>query len=72
MEHTVTTLNRPDQDFDIKLRPSRFADFTGQDKIKERLELFVQAAKARVPFGSVRLIRYFDYRGSDVWMSFFQ
>ena len=47
MEHTVTTLNRPDQDFDIKLRPSRFADFTGQEKIKERLELFVQAAKAR-------------------------
>jgi holliday junction DNA helicase RuvB len=47
MEHTVTTLNRPDQDFDIKLRPSRFADFTGQEKIKERLELFVEAARAR-------------------------
>lgn len=47
MEHTVTTLNRPDQDFDIRLRPSRFADFTGQEKIKERLELFVEAAKAR-------------------------
>ncbi|MDK2858204.1 MAG: holliday junction helicase RuvB [Verrucomicrobiota bacterium] len=47
MEHTVTTLNRPDQDFDVKLRPSRFADFTGQEKVKERLELFVQAAKER-------------------------
>lgn len=47
MEHTVTTLNRPDQDFDIKLRPSRFADFTGQEKVKERLELFVEAARAR-------------------------
>lgn len=47
MEHTVTTLNRPDQDFDLKLRPSRFDDFTGQEKIKERLELFVEAAKAR-------------------------
>ena len=47
MEHTVTTLNHPDQDFDIKLRPSRFSEFTGQDKIKERLELFVQAATAR-------------------------
>lgn len=47
MEHTVTTLNRPDKDFDIKLRPSKFSDFTGQEKIKERLELFVQAAKAR-------------------------
>lgn len=47
MDHTVTTLNRPDQDFDLKLRPSRFADFTGQEKVKERLELFVEAAKAR-------------------------
>ncbi len=47
MEHTVTTLNRPDQDFDLKLRPARFEDFTGQEKIKERLELFVEAAKAR-------------------------
>jgi Holliday junction DNA helicase RuvB len=47
MEHTVTTLNRPDQDLDLKLRPSRFKDFTGQEKIKERLELFVEAARAR-------------------------
>ncbi len=47
MDHTVTTLNRPDQDFDIKLRPARFEDFTGQEKIKERLELFVEAARAR-------------------------
>ena len=47
MEHTVTTLNRPDQELDITLRPARFADFTGQDKIKERLELFVQAARER-------------------------
>jgi len=47
MEHTVTTLNRPDQDFDLKLRPARFEDFTGQEKVKERLELFVEAAKAR-------------------------
>jgi Holliday junction DNA helicase RuvB len=37
----------PDQEFEQKLRPSRFADFTGQDKIRERLELFVQAAKER-------------------------
>ncbi|MBI9020388.1 MAG: Holliday junction branch migration DNA helicase RuvB [Verrucomicrobia bacterium] len=47
MEHTITTLNRPDQELDIKLRPARFDDFTGQEKIKERLELFVEAAKAR-------------------------
>ncbi len=37
----------PDREFEQKLRPSRFADFTGQDKIRERLELFVQAAKER-------------------------
>lgn len=37
----------PDQDFEQKLRPSRFEDFTGQDKIIERLELFVQAARQR-------------------------
>jgi Holliday junction DNA helicase RuvB len=47
MEHTVTELNRPDQDLDVKLRPSRFEEFAGQDKIKERLELFVEAAKGR-------------------------
>ncbi len=47
MEQTVTTLNRPDQEFEVKLRPARFEDFTGQEKIKERLELFVEAAKAR-------------------------
>ncbi len=37
----------PDQDFEQKLRPSRFEDFTGQDKIRERLELFVKAARQR-------------------------
>jgi len=37
----------PDKEFEQKLRPSRFQDFTGQDKIRERLELFVQAAKQR-------------------------
>jgi len=47
MEHTVTTLNRPDTDFDVELRPSCFEDFMGQAKVKERLELFVQAARER-------------------------
>lgn len=37
----------PDKEFEQKLRPSRFADFTGQEKICERLELFVQAACQR-------------------------
>jgi len=47
IEHAVTTLNRSDQDLDTKLRPARFSDFTGQEKVKERLELFVQAARER-------------------------
>ncbi|MEE9369100.1 MAG: Holliday junction branch migration DNA helicase RuvB [Pontiella sp.] len=37
----------PDKEFEQKLRPARFEDFTGQDKIRERLELFVQAARER-------------------------
>lgn len=47
-EHFVTdTLNRSETEFDISLRPDRFADFVGQRKVKERLELFVEAAKGR-------------------------
>lgn len=41
------TLNRADTELDISLRPSRFQDFVGQQKIRERLELFVTAAKGR-------------------------
>lgn len=41
------TLGKSDTEFDISLRPSRFADFVGQDKVRERLELFVEAARGR-------------------------
>ncbi len=41
------TLNQAATEFDLSLRPSRFADFVGQGKIRERLELFVQAARGR-------------------------
>ena len=41
------TLNKAETDFDISLRPGRFADFVGQGKVRERLELFVQAALGR-------------------------
>lgn len=37
----------PDTSFDISLRPSLFSDFTGQDKVKQRLELSVAAALQR-------------------------
>ncbi len=47
-ERFVTdTLSKADTEFDISLRPGRFADFVGQAKVRERLELFVQAAKGR-------------------------
>lgn len=46
-EHTVTTLNKPDVALEMTLRPSLFSDFTGQPKVKERLEIAVEAAKQR-------------------------
>lgn len=36
-----------DKNFDDTLRPKRLADFVGQDKIKENLNIFMQAAKSR-------------------------
>lgn len=36
-----------DKDFENKLRPLRFKDFSGQEKIVENLKVFVQAAKMR-------------------------
>jgi len=41
------TLNKSDTEFDISLRPGKFSDFVGQQKVRERLELFVDAAKGR-------------------------
>ena len=36
-----------DLEFDRTLRPKRFADFVGQGKLKENLDVFIQAAKGR-------------------------
>ncbi|OQA24612.1 MAG: Holliday junction ATP-dependent DNA helicase RuvB [Verrucomicrobia bacterium ADurb.Bin345] len=41
------TLGKSDTEFDISLRPGRFQDFVGQHKVRERLELFVEAARGR-------------------------
>lgn len=47
-DHFITeTLNKSDTEFDISLRPTKFTDFVGQQKVRERLELFVDAAKGR-------------------------
>jgi Holliday junction DNA helicase RuvB len=46
-EHPASTLNKPDVALEMTLRPSLFSDFTGQPKVKERLEIAVEAAKQR-------------------------
>ncbi len=33
--------------FETTLRPSKFEDYIGQDKIKRNLEIFIEAARAR-------------------------
>lgn len=52
----TSTLNKKDAGFDETIRPQFFKDFPGQKKVKERLELFVQAAKERnEPLGHILL-----------------
>lgn len=41
------TLQDKDLKVEIKLRPTGFGDFVGQGKVKERLGIFIQAAKER-------------------------
>lgn len=40
-------LTKPDAALEVTLRPAVFDDFTGQAKVRERLEIAVQAAKQR-------------------------
>src|SRR6266481_3384355 len=40
-------LTKPDAALEMTLRPSLFSEFTGQAKVKERLEITVQAARQR-------------------------
>src|SRR5215471_5981347 len=47
-ERTITeVLTKPDVALEMTLRPSLFSEFTGQAKVKERLEISVAAAKQR-------------------------
>ncbi|MBV8225458.1 MAG: Holliday junction branch migration DNA helicase RuvB [Verrucomicrobia bacterium] len=41
------TLQAPATPFDLSLRPPLFSEFLGQSRVRERLELMVQAAKQR-------------------------
>ena len=43
----ISALNTPAPELDLSLRPGRFDDFIGQDKVRERIELSVAAAKGR-------------------------
>jgi Holliday junction DNA helicase RuvB len=42
-----TTVDSPQTDFDLSLRPPLFSEFRGQSRVRERLELMVEAAKQR-------------------------
>jgi Holliday junction DNA helicase RuvB len=46
-ERPFSVLNKPDVALEMTLRPSLFSEFTGQRKVKERLEIAVQAARQR-------------------------
>ena len=41
------TTTAPATAFDVSLRPPAFSEFIGQDKVKERLLLMLEAAKQR-------------------------
>lgn len=42
-----SSLSKVDATFEVPLRPQSLADFTGQDQIRERLEVMIGAAKQR-------------------------
>src|SRR6185503_11291664 len=42
-----SVLTKPDVALEMTLRPSLFSDFTGQPKVKERVEIAVTAARQR-------------------------
>ena len=43
----TTSMSLPEDSTEISLRPRRLAEYTGQEKAKENLEVFIQAAKMR-------------------------
>jgi Holliday junction DNA helicase RuvB len=46
-DRPLSSLNKADAKLEAALRPSAFSDFTGQPKVKERLEIAVEAALRR-------------------------
>jgi Holliday junction DNA helicase RuvB len=46
-DRALNTVTKPDAALELTLRPSLFSEFTGQPKVKERLEIAVEAARRR-------------------------
>src|SRR5690349_15839700 len=46
-EFIESSWSQPDKPFEVPLRPQTLDDFIGQELIRKRLEVFIQAAKAR-------------------------
>ena len=44
---TEPALTKDDVKFDTKLRPTDFSEFVGQEKLKDNLSIFIQAARKR-------------------------
>jgi len=42
-----SSLSKADESFEVPLRPQSLVDFTGQDHVRERLEVMISAAKQR-------------------------
>ena len=54
--YITSTLNRRDETVEKTLRPQKFEEFPGQDSVKERLKVYVEAAKQRnEPLGHLLL-----------------
>ena len=46
-ERIVSPLDQDEEQFDTSLRPKRLEDYLGQKKVKENIEIFIQATKNR-------------------------
>lgn len=43
----VSTINSDEEDLELSLRPQKLSQYIGQDKIKEKMNIFIEAAKMR-------------------------
>ena len=46
-EYIKSTKNLSEADMEISLRPNKLKDYVGQNKVKESLNIFIEAAKNR-------------------------